>query len=64
MFILAVLLGGIVLAAIIGFFLIIGTIVYIRLWWLARKAARRGKEEFVEAEYRVIEVSEIEEDRS
>ena len=52
----AVLLGGIVLAAIIGFILIAVMIVYVRVWWLTRKAAgRRPQEDYVEAEYQVIE---------
>jgi len=47
-FVAAVLLGGIVLAAIIGFFLIAGVIIYVRVWWLTRKAGlsrREGRRE-------------------
>ena len=67
-FVAAVLLGGIVLAAIIGFFLIAGAIIYVRVWWLTRKAGlsrQRGRREdsFVEAEYRVVDPSRPDEDR-
>jgi membrane protein implicated in regulation of membrane protease activity len=60
----AVVVGGFVLAAFIGFALIAWLVIYARLWWLARRAgnesraegtARGRKDEFVEAEYRVIE---------
>lgn len=55
-FLAAVLLGGIVLAAIIGFILIAVMIVYVRVWWLTRKAAgSRQQENYVEAEYQVID---------
>jgi hypothetical protein len=40
----AVLLGGIMLAAIIGFFLIAGVILYVRVWWLTRKAGLSRRE--------------------
>jgi hypothetical protein len=72
----AVLLGGIVLAAIIGFFLIAGVILYVRIWWLTRKAGqnrREGRQEgrregrredsFVEAEYQVVEPSGPDDER-
>ena len=56
LFIGAVLLGGIVLAALMGFLLIAGAIIYIRVWWLMRKSGmRRSQDSFVEAEYRVID---------
>jgi Flp pilus assembly protein TadB len=60
LFVAAVLLGGIVIAAVIGFFLIAGVIIYVRVWWLMRKAGlshREGRRDdsFVEAEYRVVD---------
>jgi len=56
LFIVAVFIGGLVLAALIGFFLIGGLIVYARLWWLTRKAGlHRRDESFVDAEYRVVD---------
>jgi len=54
-FIGAVVLGSLVLAALVGFLLIGGLIIYVRLWWLTRKAARRQEESFVDVEYRVID---------
>ena len=61
-FALSVLIGGIVLAALVGFILLTMIIIYIRVWWLQRKlgaAARsRDAETYVDAEYDVIDVSE------
>jgi len=61
-FALSVLIGGIVLAALVGFILLTMIIIYVRVWWLQRKlgaAARsRDAETYVDAEYRVIDVSE------
>ncbi len=59
LFIGAVLLGGVIIAALIGFLLVAGLILYIRIWWLTRKAVRQqqGQASFVEAEYQVIEPS-------
>ena len=57
-FAIAVVVGGIILAAFIGLALIAWLVIYVRLWWLARKAGQDGGgEEFVEAEYRVIETT-------
>jgi hypothetical protein len=68
-----VLVGGVVLAALFGFVLIAGVIIYARLWWLRTRFGDRrrrdGKrrppggtppysrqgDEFVEAEYQVID---------
>ena len=63
LFIGAVLLGGVIIAALIGFLLVAGLILYIRIWWLTRKAVRQqqqqqqGQASFVEAEYQVIKPS-------
>jgi len=65
LFIGAVLIGGIVLAALMGFLLVAGVIIYVRVWWLTRKVAGRQQSEdsFVEAEYRVIEPSTRDDER-
>ena len=78
-FVAAVLLGGIVLAAIIGFFLIAGVILYVRVWWLTRKAGLKrpgrqrgdrqrgrrqaGEDVYVEAEYDVIDSGKTDDER-
>jgi len=71
----SVIVGGIVLAGLIGFVLLAAIIIYARVWWFARKfrAAERqrqtqmgdtrGASETVEAEYRVIDISEPDGDR-
>ena len=62
----AILLGAVVLAFIVGFAVIAGLVLYIRLWWLRRQHQRRrsrprgrgGGEppgEIVEVEYTVVE---------
>ena len=62
----AILLGAVVLAFILGFAVIAGLVLYIRLWWMRRQFQRRrpgprGREErgptgdIVEVEYTVIE---------
>ncbi len=64
LFVVAAVVGGVVLAALIGFALIAGSIVYVRLWWLARKAGlHRRDESFVEAEYQVVEPPAVDDDR-
>ncbi len=63
LFIGAALIGGLVLAALVGFVLIAGLIIYARIWWLTRKARRQQEDAFVEAEYRVIEPSDDDEPR-
>jgi Flp pilus assembly protein TadB len=52
----AAVIGGFVLAAIIGLALIAWLVIYVRMWWLGRDMRRKGQgEEFVEAEYRVVD---------
>ena len=62
----AVLLGAVVLAFILGFAVIAGLILYVRLWWMRRQLRQRrpgprergGGEppgEIVEVEYTVVE---------
>jgi len=69
-FVLSVLIGGIVLAGLVGFILLMLVVIYVRVWWLQRKvagAARSGgsgarrSEEIVDAEYRVIDITERDE---
>lgn len=69
-FFVSVLIGGIILAALVGFILLTMVIIYVRVWWLQRKlvAAARSREggagkskQFVDAEYRVINVTERDE---
>jgi len=63
-FVAAVFVGGIVLAALIGFLLIAGMIIYIRVWWLTRKVGRpRQDKSFVEAEYEVLDTSAADDER-
>lgn len=70
-FAVAVIVGGFVLAALIGLALIAWLVIYVRLWWLARKAghaspagvtAGAAREDFVDAEYRVIETRDHDDD--
>ncbi|MFQ5635870.1 MAG: hypothetical protein ACE5G3_11150 [Gammaproteobacteria bacterium] len=64
-FVLAVVIGGLVLAALVGFVLLSVVAFYARLWWLRRKldgSARGGvtgdPDDVVDAEYRVIDITE------
>ena len=50
-------LGLFILAGLVGFGLIIGIVVYARLWWLQRKMAKAPDSQYVEAEYTVIDRS-------
>lgn len=64
----AVLLGGIVLAAIIGFVLIAVLVIYVRVWWLTRKGVglrpdAAAETSYVEAEYQVIDNDEDQNER-
>ncbi len=63
LFIGAAVLGGIVLAALVGFLLVAGLIIYVRVWWVMRKAGlqRRG-DSFVEAEDHVVVTSDPDDD--
>lgn len=58
-FVLSVLVGGILLAAFVGFVLIVMVIIYARLWWLRRKLNPDGTSgETVDVEYEVIDISD------
>ncbi|HEX9875291.1 MAG TPA: hypothetical protein VGC50_01405 [Gammaproteobacteria bacterium] len=56
----AILLGAVLLSFFLGLAVIAGLVLYIRLWWLRRKARKggtgggRGPGEFVEVEYTVV----------
>lgn len=62
----AVLMGAVILAFVFGFAVILGLIIYVRVWWLKRKFARSGRKppgepsqssesELIEVEYTVID---------
>ena len=62
----AILLGAVVLAFILGFAVIAGLILYVRLWWMRRQLRQRRPDsrgrgggdppgEIVEVEYTVVE---------
>ncbi len=58
----AVILGGFLLAALLGFALIAAVVIYARVWWTMRKTQKvpgRGDgDQIIETEYRVIETTE------
>lgn len=67
----AVIVGGFLLAALIGVGLIAWVVIYIRIWWLTRQGGKirqggktrnagrtEGSQDIVEAEYTVITTSE------
>lgn len=52
----SVVVGAFLLAALLGFTLIAGTALMLRLWWLRRRMERRNAEEdVIETEYTVID---------
>lgn len=63
LFVLAIVIGGFLLAGLLGIGLIAWLVISARLWWLTRNADRRedvgGR--IVEAEYRVVEVTDPDE---
>lgn len=49
------LLGAFMLAALLGFALILAVVVAIRLWWLRRQInADAANDEYIDAEYKVV----------
>jgi len=71
-FVISVIVGGIVLAGLVGIVLLAVIVIYARVWWLRRqidKAMREqdqrtsggSSEEVVEAEYRVIDITDEDE---
>ena len=65
LFVLAVIIGGFVLAALLGLGLLAWIAVTVRLWWLNRKQPEQAgdSERIVEAEYRVVEITDRDERR-
>lgn len=68
-FVISVIVGGIVLAALVGIVLLAVIVIYARVWWLRRQIDRAmreqdqragggSSEEVVEAEYRVIDITD------
>lgn len=57
----AVFLGAILLSLFLGLALIVGIVIYVRLWWLRRSLSKRAEQtgmrsgEFVEVEYTVVD---------
>ncbi len=57
----AVFLGAILLSLFLGLAVIVGIVLYVRLWWLGRSLSKRAEHqgarsgEFVEVEYTVVE---------
>jgi predicted lipid-binding transport protein (Tim44 family) len=47
--------GAFFLAAILGIVLILAVFIAVRMWWLRRQFASSTENEFVDAEYRVVE---------
>jgi len=69
----AVLIGAVILAVALGVALIVGLVVYVRVWWLRRKCARSGSAgtgrrrsggpETLEVEYTVVRERDEPDDR-
>ena len=72
----AVLMGAVILAIAFGVALVVGLIVYVRVWWLGRKLRRSrgskperpdgksGSEDVLEVEYTVVDERDDRRDRS
>ena len=54
----SVVLGAFLLAAFLGFALLVGVTLYARFWWLRRRFQQAQRDEFIEAEYRVVDETE------
>ena len=55
LFAVAFVFGAFLLAALVGLGLVAGLVIYLRLWWLARRSARARDDEYLETEYTVLE---------
>ncbi len=55
--VISVIVGSLVLAAVAGFVLVVGLVVYARLWWLRRQMQRQARpnDDVIEAEYKVVQ---------
>ena len=66
----AVFLGAILLSLFLGLALIVGVVLYVRLWWLRRSLSKRAERpgaqsgDFVEVEYTVVEERSTSDKRS
>ena len=65
----AVLMGAVILAIALGMAIILGLVIYVRLWWLRRKLARSGRGDIggsdtLEVEYTVIDERDDRDSRS
>lgn len=71
-FAIAVLIGGIFLAGLVGFVLLAVLVIYVRVWWLRRQLSAAGRAgpgnagtppegEIVDGEYRVIDIADPDE---
>lgn len=66
----AVFLGAILLSLFLGLAVVAGLVLYIRLWWLRRRAGKPGSAgstrpgEFVEVEYTVVEERVVPDEKS
>ena len=56
--VLSVILGAFFLAAFLGFAILVAVAVYARFWWLRRRFEQAQRDEFIEAEYRVVDADE------
>ena len=54
----SVVLGAFLLAAFLGFALLVAVTLYARFWWLRRRFQQAQRDEFIEAEYRVVNETE------
>ena len=54
----SVVLGAFLLAAFLGFALLVAVTLYARFWWLRRRFQQAQRDEFIEAEYRVVDETE------
>lgn len=63
MFVLAVIIGGFLLAGLLGLGLLAWLVISARMWWLTRNAQHQRDVDgrIVEAEYRVVEVTDRDE---
>jgi hypothetical protein len=59
----AVIVGGVVLAALVGLALMAWLVIYVRLWWLGKNSAKEGSgDQIIDAEYRVVETTRGDDD--
>ena len=52
----SIVLGAFLLAALLGFVLLVGLAAWVRIWWLRRRMRNAGEgAEFIDAEYTVVD---------